>query len=323
MKTIHRSPGEDICVLLCISLFLFMNFQQIIISTCLFQHEICVVLLGRSSCVVCQVRECGNAASWRTRPRSHWGLLQFILECGHVVSPLFNAPGVTMSIFRVDWLHAADQGVTADFLGNLLILLSTKCTGNNHQERVADLWGKIQSWYSENNIEDRLQNLVDTMLKQPKKAPKLRASAAHCRALVPFAQQEANRLLDDSQPEEAAAKIAMFHLSQCYRALGSDSMFAADVLREHSTKFALQFVALERYAGDSKGWRVKPKLHLFLHLCSDGCRPATFWTYRDEDYGGSVSSRSRRRGGLLSAPAFSRNLLERFRMQPMIRMRDS
>ena len=235
------------------------------------------------------------------------------------MSPLFNAPGVHLRIFRVDWLHAADQGITADCWGNLLLLLSKKSRGTNSQQRVADLWSRIQNWYQEHYIEDRLQNLVETMLKQPKKAPKLRASAAQCRALVPFALQEANRLLDDSVPEEAAANNAMFHLEQCYRALSRDSIFAADVLREHSTKFTLQFVALERYADDPKRWRVKPKLHLFLHLCSDGSRPALFWTYRDEDYGGSVSSRSRRRGGLLSAQAFSSNLLNRFRMQPMIR----
>ena len=269
-----------------------------------------------------QVRECGASAPWRSRPRTHWGLMQCILESGHAISPLFSAPGVELQIFRIDWLHAADQGVTADFVGNLLLLLSTKYAGNNVKDRVAILWGKIQEFYNEFDVQDRLQNLVDTMLKQPKKAPKLRASAAQCRALVPFAYREANRALDDNAPEEAAAKQAMYHLHQCYQALTRESIFAADVLREHSTKFALQYVALERFAtAETKRWRIKPKLHLFLHLCSDGSRPALFWTYRDEDYGGAVSSRSRRRGGLLSAQAFSHNLLSRFRMQPMLRMR--
>ena len=268
-----------------------------------------------------EVRECGASAPWRSRPRTQWGLMQCILDSGHSISPLLSAPGVQLQIFRIDWLHAADQGVTADFLGNLLLLLTTKYAGNNVKERVAILWSKIQEFYKELDVQDRLHNLVDTMLKQPTKAPKLRASAAQCRALVPFAIREATRVLDDNVPEEAAAKNAMHHLHQCYAALTRDSIFAADVLREHSTKFALQYVALEQFAGEAMRWRIKPKLHLFLHLCSDGSRPALCWTYRDEDYGGSVSSRSRRRGGLLSAQAFSHNLLARFRMQPMLRMR--
>ena len=161
------------------------------------------------------------------------------------------------------------------------------------------------------------------MLKQPKKAPKLRSSAAQCRALVPFAVMEANRLLNDAVPHEAAAKIGMHHLGQCYAALSHDSIFAADALKENSVRFALQYVALELYANHPKNWRIKPKLHLFLHMCSEGSRPSCCWTYRDEDWGGSVSSRSRRRGGLLSAQAFSSNLLDRFRMLPVIRLKAS
>ena len=70
----------------------------------------------------------------------------------------------------------------------------------------------------------------------------------------------------------------------------------------------------------TRNWRIKPKLHLFLHLCSDGGRPSLFWTYRDEDYGGTVARYSRRRGGLLSARGMSEGMLDRFRMEPMICM---
>ena len=112
-------------------------------------------------------------------------------------------------------------------------------------------------------------------------------------------------------------------LNQCYMALSSESIFASDVLQHHSTMFALQCVALELHVGkERKEWKVKPKLHLFLELCSEGSKPALFWTYRDEDFGGSVAARSRRRGGVLSVPAFSKNLLTRFQIhQPTIRMR--
>lgn len=247
--------------------------------------------------------------------------MQTILESGQDISPILFAPHVTIDIFRIDWLHCADQGITADYLGNMFRLLVSKCRGGNIQERTAALWDLVQKYYKEEQVQDRLQNLTHLMIKQSKKAPKLRCSAAQCRALVPFAVKAAQELLDSAVPLEEAAKTGMYHLDQCYRALSHDSIFAADVLKEHSTKFALIFCSLEEYTGDDpKAWRIKPKLHLFLHLCAGDSRPTSCWTYRDEDYGGSVSSRSRRRGGVLSVAAFSANLLNRFRMQPMVRM---
>ena len=60
--------------------------------------------------------------------------------------------------------------------------------------------------------------------------------------------------------------------------------------------------------------------HLFLELCSSGEQPARFWTYRDEDFGGSVAQLSRRRGGLLIVQQFSSGMLARFRMQPVPRL---
>ena len=242
---------------------------------------------------------------------------------GHRVSPLLQAPWVDARIFRIDWLHCADQGVTADYLGNLFVLISRKLPGRNIKLRTAELWRLIQLGYTARGIQDRLQNLIPTMLKQPKKAPKLRSSAAQCRALVPIAQDLAQAHLRDCDPIEAAAKIGMGHLHQCYQALSSGSIFADDILREHSIKFALQYVALEDFTDeDPKIWRVKPKLHLFLELCSDGSKPAMYWNYRDEDFGGTVAALSRRRGGLLSVQAFSRNMLERFKIkQPVARVR--
>lgn len=55
---------------------------------------------------------------------------------------------------------------------------------------------------------ERLDTLVPTMLKADKKAPKLRASAAACRALIPWVSNAAERLLSDTDPEELAVKVA-------------------------------------------------------------------------------------------------------------------
>lgn len=246
-----------------------------------------------------------------------------ILRNGLTISPLFSIPWVTKDICRIDWLHCADQGVAADYLANLFLMLAEKLPGRSIDARVSSLWARLQAFYDENNVDDRLQNLTKTMIKQPKKAPKLRGGAAQVRALVPFGLKMAEELLAGGTPKEEAALIGMRHLANCYAALSHEAIFYADNLRENSCKFALQYCALELFDDDPKSWRVKPKLHMFLELCSEGSRPATFWTYRDEDFGGSLSRMVRRRGGLLSVRAFSKSLIDRFRIhQPMLRIRE-
>lgn len=179
---------------------------------------------------------------------------------------------------------------------------------------------RTDKWYRDNHVQDRLQTITPTMLKAKSKAPKLRAYAAQVRALVPWGLELANTVLDPTDPVENAARVGMYHIDQVYKALSATSIFAHIILQEHSTKFALQYVALEAAHGLTRFWRIKPKLHMFLELCMETSRPSLFWTYRDEDYGGSVSRMARRRGGLCSAHGMSKNMLDRFRMLPMIRI---
>ena len=133
------------------------------------------------------MRLCGSDAPWSSDPLSHWDCLNRVLNRGESVSPLLSgrAPWVTTKIFRKDWLHASDQGVAADFIGNLFRLLQTKFPGGNVKARTAALFLDIEQFYDRNRTHDRLQTLVPKMIKQDRKAPKLRCSAAECRALVP------------------------------------------------------------------------------------------------------------------------------------------
>ena len=161
------------------------------------------------------------------------------------------------------------------------------------------------------------------MIRQKGKPPKLRGYAAQVRQLVPFARLLAEELLDPTNPVENAVIVGMYQLQQCYQCLSADGVWSPFILHEHSTKFALQYVALETaHAGSRERlWRIKPKLHLFLELCREGSKPSMFWCYRDEDFGGSIARLARRRGGLCSAQGMSSNMLNRFRMQPVIRVR--
>ena len=259
-------------------------------------------------------------APWRRAAMGHWDLMSLIVANG-TWNPIWLVPYIDACVFRIDWLHCADQGCAADYIGNLLWLVQAKLPEANVKARVTNLWMQISDEYKAREVADRLQNLTPLMIKQDKKGPKLRCSGAQCRALVPIALHLAQKHLDARQPLEQAALVGMQKLDQCYQALSQDSIFSFDVLEKCSVEFALQYVALDKFHPDSRLWKIKPKLHLFLELCSvERTRPALCWNYRDEDFGGSVARLARRRGGLLSATSFSRNLIDTWRMQPMIRV---
>ena len=110
-------------------------------------------------------------------------------------------------------------------------------------------------------------------------------------------------------------KAAMHSLHLCYEALSSkvsDEQRQQTLLTE-STKFASQLVLLHNK--DEDKWACTAKLHLFLELGQERCSPALTWNYRDEDFGGSMSRVSVRRGGQDTVWATSSGALRRFMLQ--------
>ena len=170
----------------------------------------------------------------------------------------------------------------------------------------------LNQWYVENNIQSRLDQLTPSMLKPAKRKakPHLRGKGAEIRALVPWAHAMSERLLADDNTEEGTAKVAMFHLNQCYEQLSRD-VFQSAAMREHSRKFALLFVALEQLY--PKAWHVVPKLHLWQEMNEmSPSRPSMVWGYRDESFGGYLASLCRKKGGKNSPVAAGRSMLYRF-----------
>ena len=140
-------------------------------------------------------------------------------------------------------------------------------------------------------------------------------NAATVRHLVPYLKEATEARLNAAHPLEQAVIVACREMAKCYDALSHESIFAPWVLKESSRLFALQYVALAEAHDGSRDWRTKPKLHLFLELCAEGSRPATCWTYRDEDYGSTVARVTRRRGGHGSVLSTSQTVLECFRIK--------
>ena len=158
------------------------------------------------------------------------------------------------------------------------------------------------------------------MVKNRKKMPKLRAGAAQCRALVPCALHLAETMLapcDD--PTHATLQQAARELHTCYQCLSRAEANFKEEMAAAARRFALLYVELQ--ASEPAYFNVTPKLHMWLHACEEGTRPASTWTYRDEEWGGTCATLAKRRGGVCTPTSLSRQLLWRFAAKtPMVRL---
>jgi len=130
-----------------------------------------------------------------------------------------------------------------------------------------------------------------------KSSPKLKGSAASIRALVPFCHQQCQELLDNTLPLHQAIAAAAHNLNECYKCLSHDAADWQQKLSDHSKDFAVQCDALQKRHAGTRDWRIKPKMHQFLEMSCSGSKPNMSWTYRDEDFGGSVAQLCRIKGG--------------------------
>ena len=145
--------------------------------------------------------------------------------------------------------------------------------------------------------------------------PKLRAKAAEARGLISFAAELAIDLLSTADPVDLALKEAVLQLKQCYECL-SRAAPIGDRLKLAARKFAANYIAVS-LAVNVKGLFVyKPKFHMFEELTEmepGSSRPNSFWTYRDEDFGGSIAKWARRRGGSAHPGVVSLQILNMFK----------
>ena len=183
--------------------------------------------------------------------------------------------------------------------------------GANEEARCHALGDKVMAYYDDNGILDRLKNFLPKSykgIKQSARPPKLKGSAATCRALVPFCYLIALEYLSDAEPVEAAMKQAAYDLKNCYDSLSdANKDFSHEALYESLKNFALQYQTLYEVIGRNVLWRPMPKMHMFLELCSMRTEPQKFWNYRDEDFRDSVAKQSRMRRRWEQLKAYAKN----------------
>ena len=262
------------------------------------------------------IRDCSLSAAWRQRKRTAMSFHAELRQAGKSC-PLWSAPGASSSIVVVDWLHCADLGVTADVLGNVLLELVDLLHGGDRSVRMRALWLMIRDEYATQGVQHgcRFPNLRLKSFFNGKKSPKLKGKGAHVRALVPVLDMIVQRTFVSDDQHSLTVKACMNNLAICYSCLIDFSAHKLDVAARH---MALLYVSLEKEQTNKrvlKRWRVKPKLHLFLELCSFLClekqrgNPKNYWTYADESHGGIMKGLAQSRGGRASSASSSYRML--------------
>ena len=293
----------------------------------------------RENSGICHVCHCTNEnmdqfdsqAEWKLQGRlEHWQLMTRMLLKGKHVSSIFSCPGLTASQFLFDFLHNFDQGITADFLGNLFFYIVSSnhayLPGGSRQQRIRDLFLKIRNYYAAapaNEIASQLGNLTEGMIrKSPSSSPKLRAKAAEARSLVNFAAQLCHEAFppETATGQEACMRQAALRLQRCYACL-QDDRYDQDQLLDACSQFCSLVKALQ----DKEAclWIIKPKHHGAMEVCLQEGSPSLTWTYRDEDMGGYLASLAKLKGGSHNPRSVAHSVLQRWRAKGLPHLKPS
>ena len=265
----------------------------------------------------CKGDECRDSslnAPWRGSAWSHWDMMASWLQRGVGVCPLWSAPTVSIDCIIIDWLHCSDLGVGCFFLGNLLWACMPKvaAAGASRSTQCSAMYLVMKEFYSRQSPRvTEYDTLVPTMLKQPKQGPKLRGRGSEVRGLIGFGLEISERYLSSQDPVESTIKHAARMLSCIYNHLSRGS-FDAPLLGVQARQFLGLYAALSGAHPDSLLWRIRAKMHIWLHLCESGDNPADTWCYRDEDFGGAIAGLARRRGGKNAPRASAERVLRSF-----------
>ena len=236
------------------------------------------------------------------------------LSATRQLSPIWQFPFFKQVCLKLDWLHVADQGVTATWAGSMFCLMvdppGRPGFGPTLEDRRLTLWNMLLLFYKQEGMKsDRLKCLPLSRFRH--KPPCLKGQAATVRKIVPFLKQLLKHL-DMEVEEHRWAITATVALGECYKCLSHTCSRPEGYLKGQAAIFGehvakLHMLNPERYA-------LLPKMHAFQELCSMGIQPSDNWLYREEDFGGSLAQMSHRDGGWDTALSTSRLALSRFCM---------
>ena len=258
-----------------------------------------------------------SAAWWRHTVWEHEDYISYLHTTGRAV-PVFFRPnigtyGLRLSSVCVDILHTVDQGVGSHIVANTIwyfAVLMACFGGATYADRVKRCHEDIKKRYRRTRTQDKLQGaLTPERLRTSGDWPKLKAKAAATRHLARYALDLALRFarvaVVDGHPEgcgclrcwtkthdELTVAVCQL-LVEFYVLIECEAMTFSAAAKARIPVLGDQLAAMYCrlssmcFSRSLRLWKLSPKLHLFLHLCSHQApamgNPRFYWTYGDED----------------------------------------
>jgi hypothetical protein len=238
-----------------------------------------------------------SGAAWRGSVWSHEGYVADVVGRGEELPNIFSIRGLRLECILVDVLHAVDLGVASLVVGNVLNEVLPRL-GSNREKQMATLNARLASWYKANKVASQIRGrLTWEKIRVTGSPPEFKAKAAATRHIVPFAASLATEF-DTGSEHDRRRRVVVESLVSFYAMVqaGARRISANDLRRLPECCQALctnyAHLSLEAVRANVPAWQLKPKMHLFQHLCHYQVQqfgnPRFYWTYPDEDMVGQM-----------------------------------
>ena len=139
----------------------------------------------------------------------------------------------------------------------------------------------------------------------------LSGKAAEVRGVVPWVEEAFLHVCPDEGGKAVKlAKEGLHHLNVLYNSL---SHTITEQVKASCNRLCILMLAL--HYGWPHMFSFKPKMHLMIELIEHadlGAKPSNSWTYRGEEFGGSLKHLATSSGGPMTPPTIARRVLLRF-----------
>lgn len=255
-------------------------------------------------------------ARWRTQRITMEQFWQQHIERQTVPSPMFSAPGFTIDICKMDWMHVCCLGILQYAVGCTLweLFLSLGGSLGRSTSACAKLLAMVRTMSKGLGVDPPISDLTVGMFRSggAKKAPKMRLKAAEGRRFLVVLREILRKCFDVSDPHSSTRFSCMENVFQCYSEMDNwiDGGVSSARLERFGRRHLLLYTQLRQEAGDDNTmWRVYPKHHLFAHLVAEATsNPKGSWNYAMESQIGDATAVARR----CSKQHMHRSLLERY-----------
>jgi hypothetical protein len=259
-------------------------------------NRMCWMCLASSVIAGLLYTDCSRQAGRRHTHFTHQSYLAYLADHNLVLPTLLAlCIGFRLECILVDVLHAADLGMTAHIIGNILweTVRNHSWGGSTQEDNVALLAKDLASWYKTTKCKVRLQGkLTKERIRADGKFPKLKAKGAAARYLVEYCLHLARRFSTGSDHDEL--KIALVEkLVRLYQIMAENGQFFAPAVQREFAKIGqdiskmLSVLAAEAHALGQRLWQYSPKVHLVEHMTGEQAatfgNPRYYWCYPDED----------------------------------------